>query len=253
MGRLVLILAMLMLAAVPARAERLVTALSTQNVEISSSFDGEVLSLFGNIEPDAGADRSTVVGPYQIIVVITGPLADRVARLKTNVWGIWLNTDQVLFNKFPSYFRVVSSARLTDITDAVTLDTQAILPDSQTRISGTAGWWNSMVFGRQLIRLMTERQFLGVNESGVNFLSDTAFSARVTLPHDIANGPFLAQTYLFKDGQLLAKQTDGFSVRKVGFERFVGTAARQYPLLYGLVCVLLALFTGWLGGVVFKR
>jgi len=27
----------------------------------------------------------------------------------------------------------------------------------------------------------------------------------------------------------------------------------QQPLLYGVICVLLALFTGWLGGALFKR
>ena len=42
-------------------------------------------------------------------------------------------------------------------------------------------------------------------------------------------------------------------MRKIGFERFLGLAAQQQPLLYGLVCVILALFTGWLGGVVFRR
>jgi hypothetical protein len=42
-------------------------------------------------------------------------------------------------------------------------------------------------------------------------------------------------------------------VRKSGFENFVFVASRQQPLLYGIVCVLLALGTGWLAGVVFKR
>ncbi|MDP3315795.1 MAG: TIGR02186 family protein, partial [Devosia sp.] len=60
-------------------------------------------------------------------------------------------------------------------------------------------------------------------------------------------------TYLFKDGEIIARKTNGFSVRKIGFESFLGLASRQQPLLYGLVCVVLAVFTGWLGGVVFRR
>jgi len=42
-------------------------------------------------------------------------------------------------------------------------------------------------------------------------------------------------------------------VRTVGFERFVANSAKEYSLLYGLVCVILAVFTGWLSGVVFRR
>ncbi|MCY1556465.1 hypothetical protein D9M68_932190 [compost metagenome] len=30
-------------------------------------------------------------------------------------------------------------------------------------------------------------------------------------------------------------------------------AVGQFPMLFGLACVVLALFTGWLGGGVFKR
>jgi hypothetical protein len=42
-------------------------------------------------------------------------------------------------------------------------------------------------------------------------------------------------------------------VRKSGFENFVYVMSRQQPLLYGIACVLLALGTGWLAGVVFRR
>jgi uncharacterized protein (TIGR02186 family) len=75
----------------------------------------------------------------------------------------------------------------------------------------------------------------------------------VTLPSDAPPGPYLAHTYLFKNGEIVAEHTDGFSVRKTGFERFLGQAAHGQPLLYGIVAVILALATGWLGGVVFKR
>ena len=44
-----------------------------------------------------------------------------------------------------------------------------------------------------------------------------------------------------------------WSASKTGFENFVFVASRQQPLLYGLVCVVLALGTGWLAGVVFRR
>jgi uncharacterized protein (TIGR02186 family) len=109
------------------------------------------------------------------------------------------------------------------------------------------------VFGTELVRLMTEQRHMGLTENGVNFMSNTAYSARVTLPSDVANGPFIAHTWVFKNKVLVAEHSEGFTVRKSGFERFVAVSAQQYPLIYGLVCVLLALGTGWLGGVVFRR
>jgi uncharacterized protein (TIGR02186 family) len=242
------------LSAQQAQAVRIVSTLSNQAVEVTSAFSGEKLTLFGSIEPDAGSGEQSVIGPFHVVIVVTGPLQDRVARHKTRRFGIWLNTEQMVFKNFPTFFHVLSSGKLTDITDVTTLNVEGILPEAQAQLAAPADdWWNASVFGHELVRLMTEKGFFDVNPSGVTFLSDTAYVAQLTLPHDIANGPFIAQTYVFKNGEIVAKRSEGFSVRKIGFERFLGQSATQYPLLYGLVCVILAVFTGWLGGVVFKR
>ncbi len=241
------------LAAGPARAEKLVSVLSNTTIQVTSSFAGETLTLFGNVEPDPGSGTPFVEGPFHIIVVIEEPLTDQVARRKTNVFGVWLNTQQVVFHDFPSYFRVLSSGRIEDITDKTTLAIEDIDPLAQARHSADSGWWDSVVFGQALVRLMTERGFYGTTENGVRFLSNTAYSAQVVLPNDIPNGPYIAKTFVFKDRQIVARAVEGFAVRKIGFERFLYTAAMQYPLLYGIVCVVLAIGTGWLGRVIFRR
>lgn len=248
-----LALMVMLLLGVPAHAERLVSQLSNDNIEITSSFDGERMNFFGTIMPDAGSEQKFVTGPFNVVVVVLGPTQNRVARQKTNNFGIWLNTDQVEFDNFPSYFHVLSSARLRDITDITTLTTEYILPEAHTLVANDAGWWKTAVFGRELVRLMTEQGLFGVNEGGVNFLSDTFYSARLTLPSNAPPGPYIALTYVFKDGKVIARKSEGFAVRKIGFERFLALSAVQQPLAYGVICVALALFTGWLGGVLFRR
>jgi len=249
----VLLGAMLLLAVGPgvARAEDLVSTVSSPNIAITSSFDGVDLSLFGNVEPDEGS-KSTA-GPFDVIIVITGPSVDRVARLKTNQFGLWVNTYQVEFNPFPTYFQVLASNPLAKITDKATLEAQHILPDAQTRLAAKPGQIGVERFGTELVRLMTARGLFAIREQGVKFLSPTAYVAQLTLPGDISNGLFIAQTYLFKDGRLLATRGDSFAVNKTGFERALFTSAHDAPLLYGLTGVVLALATGWLGGVIFKR
>ncbi len=237
----------------PALAERLVTSVSRTEVSITSSFSGETLTLFGNIEPEAGAALPYVEGPYHIIIVVTGPLQDRVARRKANFFGVWLNSQQVTFENFPSYFHVLSDANLTNITSPISLAELNMLPQQQARHAARAGWWDTITFGDELVRLMSEQSLFGVNTQGVVFRSNTFYSAQVNLASDAPPGPYIAHTYLFKGGQLITEKSDGFSVRKIGFERFLGLAAVQQPLLYGICAVILALFTGWLGGVVFRR
>lgn len=253
MSRLLLALVALLGLAVPAYAERLVSQVSNDTVEITSSFAGERMNFFGTIIPDAGSDQKFVTGPFHVVVVVLGPTQNRVARQKTNVLGIWLNTDQVEFRNFPSFFHVLSSARLTDITDVTTLTTNLILPEAHTLAVSSDDWWKGAVFGRELVRLMEEEGLFGVQENGVNFPAENFYSARLTLPSNAPPGPYIALTYVFKNGEIIARKSEGFAVRKIGFERFLAISAVQQPLLYGVICVLLALFTGWLGGVLFRR
>jgi uncharacterized protein (TIGR02186 family) len=247
-----LVVALSLLLATPGLAERLVTQVSQDEVSITSSFAGQTLTLFGTVEPDVGTS-GPVTGPYHVIVTVTGPLQNRVARRKTNVLGIWLNTSQVEFVNFPSFYQVLSDARLEDITNPITLAEKSIPLAKQPEAAKGESWFDSLVFGPQLVRLMEGKGMFKLNESGVVFRSNTFYFAQIALPSDAPPGAYLAHTYLFHDGELVADKSDGFSVRKTGFERFLGQAARQQPLLYGLVCVALALFTGWLGGVVFRR
>ena len=100
---------------------------------------------------------------------------------------------------------------------------------------------------------MGEEGHFVMQEDGVRFLSNNAYAVNLQLPSDVVNGRFLVRTLVLKNQELVTERTESFSVRKSGFENFVFVASRQQPLLYGIVCVLLALGTGWLAGVVFKR
>ena len=61
--RRLLIALMVILMAAPASAERLITQVSQSEVSITSSFSGQTLTLFGSLEPDAGAEQRYVEGP----------------------------------------------------------------------------------------------------------------------------------------------------------------------------------------------
>lgn len=237
----------------PVLAERLISGISNDRIEITSSFDGERMTFFGTIAPEAGSDQRHVNGPFQVVIVVLGPAQDRVARKMTSNFGVWLNTEQVGYRRFPSYFHVLSSRKLLEIADINLLNENSILPESHAMTPNPAGFMKTLIFGRELIRLMSEEGLFGVQENGVQFMADNFYSAQLTLPSSAPPGPYIAQTYVFKNGQIIARKSEGFAVRKIGFERFLAQSATQSPLLYGIACVILALFTGWLGGVIFRR
>src|SRR5690606_2712559 len=108
---------------------------------------------------------------------------------------------------------------------------------------------NVALFETELVRLMEDANLFGTAQRGISFLSPTFFATRVSLPSNVPNGVFLAQAFVVQNGQIIGQRSQQFFVQKTGFERFLGEASRNQPLLYGLACVALALATGWLGGV----
>ena len=74
MRRLLLALLVLPLLALGARAERLISDISNETVEITSSFTGERMTFFGSIAPEAGSGQRFVEGPFNVAIVVLGPV-----------------------------------------------------------------------------------------------------------------------------------------------------------------------------------
>jgi uncharacterized protein (TIGR02186 family) len=51
----------------------------------------------------------------------------------------------------------------------------------------------------------------------------------------------------------VTKTDTAFEIVKVGFEQFVATSARQNGFVYGLVTAVMALMTGWIASIVFRK
>lgn len=251
--RLILMLAAFAGCVPQAMAQRLISTLSSQEISIDSTFAGESLTLFGNIEPEAGEEGEPIEGPFDIVITVQGPSTERTIWRKNRVAGIWLNTEGVRFPHVPELFHVLTTRPLAEL----------LPPETQRQFGIGPGFWAvpdpiadpqlKGAFTQELIRLMRESRRFGVNDRFVTFLSPTFYQAQLVLPADVPNGMYLTKTYLVRDREILDIRVERFFVRTTGIERLLSTAARENPLLYGLACVALALFTGWLGGVAFRR
>lgn len=233
-------------------AQRLVPQLSDLEISINSTFTGESLTLFGTIEPHIGTDED-VTGPFDIIILVQGAAVDRIVREKSRQAGIWLNAQQVTFKGAPSFFHVLSSRPIEDIGSPENLIELGIDLAVQVHEIEGPNKQIEIAYTNELKRLMQEAGTYGLSSHAVPFHTPTFYSAHLELPADVPNGTYLATTFLFKDGTLLDRSAARFFVRTIGMEEFISDSARDFPLAYGIVCVILALFTGWLGGVAFRR
>jgi len=241
--------------ATPAAAERLISSLSSHRVLITPSFTGTELVLFGTVEHDSASVPRR--GAYEIVATVTGPRENLVVRRKERVIGIWVNADARSFVQVPSYLATLSTKPVEQIASLDTLRRlqiglrRTLLP--QQIGPDTADVVRDDPYRVAFLRLKQSRGLYVEEPNAVTFLTPILFRANIPLPAGAPVGAYEVELKLFADGNLITRGGDAFEIVKFGFEQFVASSAVNHGLLYGLATAAMALLTGWVASVIFRR
>jgi uncharacterized protein (TIGR02186 family) len=232
----------------------LVPDVSQRQVEIVYSFTGADLLLFGAILYPGGRlpddDK-----PTDIVVVVKGPTQSILMREKEKLGGlIWVNASRQRYRSAPSFYAIASSRPIARLLDDRTRAIYELGLDSlQLSAASSAASAEQDRFARGLVDLK-RRTGLYVQAPGkVEITDGVLYRAVVTIPARVPVGRFTAETFLIRDGRVLAVATREIVIHKSGFERFVARSAERHALLYGLVAVALSVAFGWGAGMVARR
>ena len=243
-----------MLAALPARAERLIVSVSNHRVTVTPNYSGEELVLFGSVEKDAGTPANRT---YDLVVTVAGPRADMVTRRKEHRFGIWINTDSRQFLQVPAYLAIFSNRPIDAIASSEVQRRQQLGMNNVVLTQRVGTDYADVVpndpFRSAFVRLRSQHGLYRESNSAVTFLTPTLFRSGIPLPAEVPIGTYNVDIKLFADGQLVTRTETAFEIVKVGFEQFVATTSRQNGLAYGLATVVMALMTGWMASIVFRK
>jgi uncharacterized protein (TIGR02186 family) len=104
-----------------------------------------------------------------------------------------------------------------------------------------------------LLKLKQDAHLWSESQAPLQIAGSRLFSARLPLPATVQTGDYRVEVMLVRDGRVLARQELGFRVERVGTAASISDVAKQQPLVYGVICILLAAFAGWMGSVLFRR
>jgi uncharacterized protein (TIGR02186 family) len=246
-----LLLLLLAPLALGAAKPRLVPEVSQNRIDIRYSFTGAELLLFGAIIYPGGR---TPTERADIAVVVKGPVQPLVVREKQKVAGIWMNVESARFRSAPGFYAVASSRPLSKLVDE---RTAAIYELGVQNLSLSPGGGKSPeVQGRfeaGLIDLMRRNQLYFENPKGVEITEGVLYRARVSIPARVPVGDYTAETFLIKDGRIIAGASREIAIEKLGFERFVAESADRWSFTYGVVAVAMSLLLGWGASAVLRR
>ena len=230
---------------------RLVPDVSDQRIEIAYSFTGAQLLLFGAILYPGGR----APGPgTEVAVVVKGPAEPLLVREKAKVAGVWVNHASERFRSVPSFYAVASSRPLDRL---VSPRTAAIyeLGIGNLLLSPANGASASEQgrFEAGLIDLKRRTGLYAEHVGAVSIRDGVLYRASVPIPARVPIGNYTTETFLIRDGRVVAAASRDIVIGKSGFERFVATSADRQPLAYGLVAIGLSLLLGWLAAIAFRR
>lgn len=229
-------------------------ALTDERVAVDTGFTGARLTLFGAV---SGIEDPATV---DIISIVQGPeTAFRIRKIEQRNL-IWAPGAPHHVEDAPGLY-ITSSTR--PIEDIAPLPDQAgfrlgadhltifVAPESANE--------NEDPFDAADLykaAFLTEAEDLGLYRDtvgGVVFKKGGLFAITVDLPATTPVGDYEIAVYLYQDGVLLGQDAAELSVNKVGLERQIYDLAHERPITYGLLCVAIALFSGWLASVAFRK
>ncbi len=230
----------------------LVPDVSQRSIEIAYSFTGAELLLFGAILYPGG--RVPEERDADIVVVVKGPAQSILVREKQKIAGIWVNAARMRYLSAPSYYAIASSKPIGALLDDRSRAIYEIGLDSlQLSPASSAAPAENARFVRGLVDLKRRTGLYYQAPGAVEITDGVLYRARLTIPARVPVGRFTAETFLIRDGRVLAAAVRDIDIRKSGFERFVARAADRYSISYGLVAVALSVLFGWAAGWIARR
>lgn len=229
---------------------------STRTIAVTSAFTGTEIVVFGSVvnsrQPSAEA------GTYDVIVVLEGMPTPLLVRRKSNVAGLWVNTDSVSFESAPSFYAIASTRPIDEIADASLLHRNAIgfeyarlAPAAhsviETRPDELKDYKEAVVRLKENSGLFIERDY------AVIFIGKSLFRSSIALPANVPVGPMTARVYLFREGELLSSFQSRVRLERSGIELWLYRAAMRHPVYYGLAAVIIAGLAGFFASMPFRR
>ena len=228
---------------------------AARRVPITSSFVGTKVIVFGAVDNSRQAVPES--GYYDVVIIVEGATVPFVARRKSRVAGIWINTDSARYDTVPSYYAIVSTRPLSEIATPkvlkdhnIGLDAIPMVPVGSDSERAPA---ELDAFRKAVVRIKRSQELYRESQYGVAFIGPSLFRASIDLPANVTVGPFKTHVFLFRQGKLLSKYTTRLTLEREGLEHYLHNLAFGYPFIYGIVCVIAAVCAGLIASTIFRR
>jgi hypothetical protein len=214
------------------------------HLDIGTFFSGRRISLSGSIPSDR-----------DMVIEIKGPDEKGAFNMKGRVGPFWMNRGKVELEKAPFLYMLLlpegkewhASLSSSGLGIEQLKQTLAIKPHNANL---------DVVFPR-FVQLKQSEHLYGELKGTVEYSQPAGgmkhFDAKFYFPASTVAGEYRILNRLFHNGKVEETTVRSFTVEEVGFIKAVRELAYDRGLIYGILCVLIALFVGAVIGLLFRR
>ena len=243
------LLLLLLVFALPARAEEVVLGLSKEIVQISTDFDGSDILIFGAIKRETPIEAD----PLQVIVTVAGPHQPVTVWRQARRFGIWVNAHSVEVDAAPSFYAIATSAPWGQvISKTEDLRHKISIPRAIRSVGAPMDVPDAQSFTEAVIRIRTREGTYQLLEDTVTVREQTLFDTAISMPANLTEGTYPTRIFLTRGGNVISTYETEIEVRKVGQERWLYALSRQQPFVYGLMSLFIAIAAGWGASTAFR-
>ena len=225
--------------------DNLVTDLSESTVEISSTFSGADILLFGAYDGQKNDD---------IIVVVSGQNGNIKVDRKEKKFGIWMITESMKFINIPKYYYIASNRKIKDITNTTEIKKRKLDFNSFELKNDKIDYNNlDKKWYEALKRNMKKKQFWKIEENSIKLNKNTLFRKTLSLPSNVSTGMYNVKILHYRKGNLISQEESKIKIDRTGISANIYNFAQNFSAIYGIIAVIIALFFGWLTNFIFRR
>ena len=215
-------------------------------IYIGSFFSGEKLMVSGEVPEEA-----------EVVIEVIGKVSEQELMRKGKRWDLWMNVGEVDVEGAPSVYLAASSNPKSLLTPAADSSWGYQALAEKVSFKDQLETVTSSELFREFVRLKQGHGLYGLYPGEVKLsparadhdLAEAAF----WIPTRIAPGTYQVCLTAVRKGQALQRQCVPLEVAMVGFPAFLSSLARGSEVLYGFFAVAIAMITGLLTGLIFKK
>ncbi len=216
---------------------------SPPHLEIGTFFSGRQMCLTGSIPVN-----------WDVVIEIKGPEEKSVFNMKGRVGPFWMNRGKVELEKAPFLYLLLLPEGKEWLAPLSSFGV-GIEQLRKTVIIRPRDMSLDVVFPR-FVQLKRSEHLYGELKGAIRYSPSTErmkhFEGKFYFPSSTLPGEYRIVTKILNDGKIEKGSVNTFTVKEVGFIKGVREFAYGRGLLYGISCVLIALFVGAVIGFLFK-